>query len=291
MKNKGTKYLVGCDPEVFLYSTTGAQGFVSAHDIVKGTKEEPFPVPGGSIQKDGTSAEFNIIPASSAEEFTTHIKQALTSLQNEVQKVNRGLSIKVVPVAVFEKEYFKNLPESAKAFGCQADFNAHTSKMTTFKGTKEPFRTGAGHLHMGWTEAENILDDSHIYDCEAVTKQLDASLYLMSLLWDDDDKRRSLYGLMGAYRPKTYGVEYRSLSNVFVKDPDLHRYVFEASVRAATLLDEGTELFDETWGKYLIRTIREGLTLSKETLLNYHNHLVEQYKFPTLPTYYLEADQ
>ena len=61
---------------------------------------------------------------------------------------------------------------------------------------------------------------------------MDATLGLASLLFDPDTKRRSLYGKAGAFRPKSYGVEYRVLSNRWIKGIPLMRYVYNLSFLA-----------------------------------------------------------
>lgn len=59
-----------------------------------------------------------------------------------------------------------------------------------------------------------------------VTQQLDFYLGLPSLLFDNDNKRRQMYGQPGSYRPKPYGVEYRVLSNKWLESDTLKRWVF-----------------------------------------------------------------
>src|SRR3546814_1862742 len=55
-------------------------------------------------------------------------------------------------------------------------------------------------------------------NCSDLVKQLDWYLGLWSLGKDKDKVRRSLYGKAGACRIKPYGVEYRVLSNFWIKN-------------------------------------------------------------------------
>jgi hypothetical protein len=53
-----------------------------------------------------------------------------------------------------------------------------------------------------------------------MVKVLDKSLYLQAWSWKagpDEDLRREVYGAKGAFRPKPFGVEYRSLSNSWLQ--------------------------------------------------------------------------
>lgn len=281
-------YSIGADPELFLVDGKGE--FRSAHDLVPGSKLMPFHVSKGAIQPDGTSAEFNINPALTEEEFLGNIKSVLKDLQKTIREKDPSLNLRVSPVAIFDKEYFSKLPGEALAFGCTPDFNAwDNGKMTEFEGTEEPFRTGAGHVHIGWTEREDPADMAHMYDCIEATKQLDAILYPMSLLWDKDNKRRQLYGKMGAFRPKSYGVEYRPLSNAWLADPDLQRWVFRASVKAMQLLDNKIKQvklwLDKDVKKFVDSTLKgEGYyTLDLRKL---HEIFTDDFGFAPLPPAY-----
>jgi hypothetical protein len=110
---------------------------------------------------------------------------------------------------------------------------------------KEPdasvgFRTGAGHVTMGWGNGFEI-DDDFIKVCGAFARMQDATNGLASLLYDQDTKRRSLYGKAGAFRPKHFGVEYRTLSNKWVKSKRLSTYVASRTFQVARLLMNGVE--------------------------------------------------
>lgn len=284
------KYTVGCDPELFLVDATGK--FRSAHDLIPGEKMQPFRVSKGAIQPDGTSAEFNIDPAMTEEEFMVNIRTVLSELQKTVQKKDPSLSLKVSPVAFFDKDYFGSLPPSALAFGCTPDYNAWTGKKTKFVPTKETFRTGAGHVHVGWTAFEDVADEAHVFDCQEGTKQLDSVLFPMSLLWDSDEKRRTLYGKMGAYRPKSYGFEYRPLSNAWIADPDLHRWVYKATVKAMELLDsfdKPVRIWKDADLTIILQRLLEEKFVGKNLLLDYHEVLTKELDFEPLPPAYLEG--
>lgn len=249
-----TNLTIGADPELFVYDRM-ADEFLSAHDLFPGTKWDPFPTAKGAIQVDGVAAEFNIAPASNSAEFRHNINQVYNTMSlilNKMSKSGTSLMLAASPVATFEKEYFNSLPEETKALGCNPDFNAYTGKPNDPPHTDEPFRTGAGHIHIGWTEDADINDVSHIADCVAVVKQLDATLFIPSLAWDHDSKRRTLYGAPGSYRPKSYGVEYRVLSNAWVTDPDIQEWLFDATKESVVALENGDHIYnDKQYKKFM----------------------------------------
>ena len=229
--------LIGADPEVFMRKD-GV--FVSAHGAVKGDKKNPHKVDKGAVQVDGMALEFNIDPASSADEFVDNITSVMSILGSMVPDYELVADL----VAHFGLEYIKAQPEEAQELGCDPDFNAWEDGAPNPRpdGDRD-FRTGAGHVHIGWTKDMDIGDPGHRQACIMLTKQLDYYLGLGSLMYDKDSKRRSMYGAAGAFRIKPYGVEYRVLSNAWLKSPNLIRWVYETTQKAVADLFEGKAAF------------------------------------------------
>jgi hypothetical protein len=258
---------IGTDPEVFVRDSAGK--YFSGHDLIPGTKENPHPVKSGAIQVDGVALEFNTYPAKTKDEFTKYINDVLHELEAEYKKFRPDLTIAMTPTATFDREYFDALPDKPKELGCTPDYNAYTGDQNEPPSTDEPFRTGSGHIHLGWTEWENPHDDAHFKRCCGLVRQLDAILYPASLLWDSDDKRRSLYGKIGAFRPKSYGVEYRPLSNAYLASKETQGRVFEIAMQAAddffggSIYEERQEVTD------FIHRIRSGENLSSNDVQAY----------------------
>ena len=236
--------LVGCDPEVFVKR---GKTFVSAHGMIPGTKEEPYVVPFGAVQVDGMALEFNIDPARNEEEFLHNIRSVLATLEGMIPE---GHKIEITPTATFSLKHFDLQPEKAKELGCDPDFNAYKDGDENDKpDNRSRMRAGAGHVHLGYTSGEDPKDPVHIIRCCTLVKHLDAYLGVPSLLWDDDTRRRSMYGKAGCFRPKPYGVEYRTLSNAWLRDDDHIRYVYRQSVAAIQSLMAG-ERFDKKYDRF-----------------------------------------
>lgn len=232
------KILVGCDPEVFV-----KQGgiFKSAFGLIQGDKANPYKVPRGAVQVDGMALEFNIDPASTEEEFCINVQDVFNTMKLMVP----DYEVVAVPVADFPFEYLATQPAAALELGCEPDYNAWQSKENKRPDGNRPMRTASGHVHIGWTNGENPLSRDHIDSCEQVVKQLDFYLGLPSLVYDADTRRRSMYGKAGAYRPKSYGVEYRTLSNVWLNSPELIKWVFRATKRGVLDVMNGKSLVDK----------------------------------------------
>lgn len=223
--NKSNVVLVGADPELFMRNPTSGQ-FISAHDRIPGTKLEPFKVPFGAVQVDGTALEFNIDPASTIEEFVHNIKSVREYMTNLVP----GFNVVAEPVAIFDDDYFKwEVPGYAQELGCMPDYNGWTRDMNPRPDPEgRPLRTASGHLHIGWTEGKDVEDHEHYFHCCQIARQLDFYLGIYSLLWDADGTRRALYGKAGAFRPKSYGLEYRVLSNRWLDSDPIMRWIYNS---------------------------------------------------------------
>jgi hypothetical protein len=220
MEIKGRTFKIGADPEFFVKKFGKLW---SAHNLIPGTKENPFKVDRGAVQVDGMALEFNIDPASTEQEFTRNLDTVLDRIVGMIP----GYEIFVEPVAEFGAEYIKEQPKEARELGCSPDFNAYTKAANPRPDGDVPFRTASGHIHIGWTDTPiDINDAGHLEACRALTKALDLYLGVPSLIWDRDEKRRTLYGAAGAFRPKSYGMEYRVLSNKWINIPHVRRLIW-----------------------------------------------------------------
>lgn len=230
--------LVGADPEIFMFQN-GVP--ISAHGMIRGNKHDPFVVKDGAVQVDGMALEFNIDPASTEDQFVHNI----TSVMETLKAMVPGYDLIATPVAEFGHDYIKAQPKEALELGCDPDFNAWKDGAVNPRPQGDnPFRTGAGHVHIGWTKDADIYDAGHVEAGIMLTKQLDFFLGLPSLFYDSDPKRRTMYGAAGAFRPKSYGVEYRVLSNAWLNDPKLMAWVYRNTVSATKRLIAGDAVYN-----------------------------------------------
>ena len=231
--------LVGADPEIFMMK--GGK-FVSAHGAVPGDKKNPHKVDKGAVQVDGMALEFNIDPAKNEQEFITNLTTVMATLKDMVP----GYDLNAVPVADFDEAVMLAQPQEALELGCEPDFNAwENGAVNPRPDGKVNFRTGAGHVHIGWGNDFDIGDPNHLEACCMVVKQLDYYLGLGSLLYEPDNRRRTMYGAAGAFRPKSYGVEYRVLSNAWLKDEKLMSWVYRNNITGIERLMEGKKAYED----------------------------------------------
>ena len=231
---------IGCDPEVFVKNSTGR--VISAHNLIPGTKASPYAVDFGAVQVDGMALEFNIEPTSNLWDFSEKVFSVVKTLKTMIPP---SYGLVVSPVADFEKEYIDKQPLEARQLGCDPDFNAYTGGMPNEKPNADVnFRTASGHIHIGWTKDVDVTHPDHLEACMMVTKQLDIALGSLESMWCPPNKRKELYGKLGTFRPKSYGVEYRVLSNAWLKSPRLARFVADATLTAVRSLLNGNRWYE-----------------------------------------------
>lgn len=251
--------LVGADPELFLKQDGS---FVSAFNVIPGTKEEPYPVNGGAIQVDGMALEFNIEPASSSQVFSRTVNTVMEELRKHVPS---EMEIVISSVAEFDKEYIEQQPDKATELGCDPDFSAYSMEQNTAPDAASTIRTAAGHLHLGWTENEDPFSNAHFSSAAEMAKQLDFVLGT-PLSWLDTDKRRtSMYGKAGSFRPKPYGMEYRVPSNIWLSSTGYMDSVWRRAFQGYSDLIGGRKYFD-MFGDIAQRAINDGDRDAVETI-------------------------
>lgn len=229
---------VGADPEVMLFDTKLSK-MASVIGHLGGTKRNPIPVKCGAVQEDNVMAEYNIDPATSADEFSNNheiVQGILEAMLPPNLILTRASSHE------YTKEQLESFGDAAFIMGCEPDFNVYefiNNPSPNARGTG--LRTAGGHVHIGY---DNPNEDSAIL----VGRACDLVMGLRSLIEDPDERRRELYGKAGAIRIKPYGMEYRTLSNYWVFDDKMRKEIFNRAVHAVWLVKMGHVTFDTTCG-------------------------------------------
>lgn len=236
---------VGADPELFVKA---GRHFLSGHLFECGTKAEPMKTKHAYIQNDGIALEINIKPARSRDEFVTNCNNALSDLRSFINRTNDKAELVARPSIFFGRKRLQALPPMAKILGCTPDYVAGSEEPNFPPDSDAPFRTGAGHIHIGWTEdADTSTGGDHFKLCTKIVQEMDYFVGLPSMLWDKDARRRTLYGKAGTFRVKPYGLEYRTLSNAWLRNNNLMGFVYQQTVRCMHSAQSGRSLF-HYWG-------------------------------------------
>lgn len=212
---------------------------ISAIGIVGGTKSKPLSLQKGvKVQEDNVLVEFNIKPANSYEELYNNLQTALEVVTKHVKTKNSDLDLSI-QASNYMDPFELVLPE-AKEFGCDPEVIVWSNnKYTACCSPENTLRTAGGHIHVGYDE---VLKSTN----QKIIKYLDVNLGLPSLFLDFDDDRRELYGKSGSYRNKPYGVEYRTLSNFWINDLNLCKWVFETCEKAISIDDDTIKEYEDS---------------------------------------------
>lgn len=277
-------FLIGADPEVFV---TNKGKPVSAHGFLKGTKDAPMVVENGALQVDGMALEFNINPVSTQGDFYKSIKSVVGQLKMFLPE---GHKFSLDPVAEFGEEYIESQPHEAKELGCMPDYNAYTGEQNPVPNAKLPFRTSSGHVHVGWTKDANVNSPAHIEAAQFVAKQLDYSLGVLSLFFGNAEKtrkRRALYGKAGAYRVKSYGMEYRTTDSYWMRSRKHINLTYQIVMNSLVDLKDGYYYFDEDFAgisnENLQKIINEADLDGAQKLID-SSPILQQYELPKVYT-------
>lgn len=236
MSNKIQNIVLGTDPEAFLRNRKTKE-IVSAIGLIPGTKHAPYPItelgPGYFIQTDNVMVEW-CVPA------TNNYRELYHSIQKCIEYTNSvipgDLEVTVKASAFLDEKYLQN--EQALTFGCDPDFNAWTYMMNSSPSSRTNLRTAGGHIHIGY---DNPDDDASI----ELIRALDLYLGVPSIILDPDIERRKMYGKAGAFRIKSYGIEYRSLSNFWIKDHLIIKFIYNGVKKAVEFVNTGKSFTDE----------------------------------------------
>lgn len=221
---------LGTDPELFLVDRR-TNALIPACGKIGGTKGNALDLGDGfGLQEDNVMVEFNTPPTGDPTQF-------LESVQTGLRKTMDFVRTKIPEVDYdtgSERVFMYGLLDTpgARVFGCSPDFDAYNhgephnaldpGHLDTDIGA---WRFAGGHVHIGFHPNENVPKF-------VAASFADLFLGLRSIGEDNQPERRKLYGQPGRYRPTSYGIEYRTLSNYWIFQEN---YAYETGCRAFNL--------------------------------------------------------
>lgn len=203
---------LGMDPELFI----AKDGQIVGSERVIPEKGIPISLyySKSNVVRDGVQVELQPQPSTCRESLATNLKVAFMNLQNILHDTG------VVPVfdtvvEVGEQE-MSGLSEKSRILGCTPSRNSHDreAKIVIAKGYKK--RSAGGHIHMGLDQSVSKIMPVR----EKIVPLLDILVGNTSVLLDRDPhaaERRQVYGRAGEYRLPKHGLEYRTLSNYWLR--------------------------------------------------------------------------
>jgi hypothetical protein len=261
-------HTIGTDPEFFLKR---GKEYISAiphiGDEEHGTKYAPIAlttVDKACVQRDNVAVEFASPPVETKEEFVESIRGCLREISSMIPK---GTSLEAVPSANFPEAELDH-PE-AQQFGCDPDYDAWKVEQNEkpYCGIST-FRSCGGHVHVGGIQDDGtpIPGMEFLLEFEgklAMVRAMDIMLGVPSTVLDCSKAavaRRQLYGKAGCHRIPEHGIEYRTLSNYWLRSPELVMLVYSLTQDAVHLVQSGhlEELINTLSAEEIQRIINNG---------------------------------
>ena len=237
-------FYMGCDPEFFL-KTKDKRFIVGAEKAIPlkeglTIKSWHNATVNSAVICDGVQAELNPSPNGCRAYVADEIKACFKHLETHLKKHTPDIVPSFVPMAKVTKKEMKSLAPQSKIFGCSPSLN--TWKMPPeiplqdIDPEKYLVRTAGGHIHIGAVH-KDILSWIH-NNIEIVIQMMDYVVGNTCVLLDRDPsqvERRKTYGRAGEFRKQPWGLEYRTLSNFWLRSYQLMSFVLGLSRQTALM--------------------------------------------------------
>jgi hypothetical protein len=214
------RYRCGADPELFLAKTEG--GIVSSEHFIPADEKNET-----GVTQDGVQIEFHPPPSGCRAHVGNAIARSFCLLKREVLDKN-GLTLDFRQAITLSKKEMKNIGEKGKLLLCEPSHNNYTKDTgLTVDGATYPGRSLSGHLHFGGPHCWAWQSTRVVTDIPAMATRPRTTIQTMDLLLGNtcviidtsplNIERRKLYGRAGEYRLPKHGLEYRVLSNFWLR--------------------------------------------------------------------------
>lgn len=234
---------IPCDPMIgadieFFAKNKKTRDIIPCVGIIPGTKENPWSADdwqeGYALQEDNVMVEVNIPPQQSPGAFVTAVNTVKQYAQSEL--ANR-LDPRIRPSVTFAKRVVHHFTAAqldnpqAQLIGCDPDFDAYEGgNIRIPPKSVTNSRSCGGHVHLGGD-----------FKCPDFVAALFTELAVAAYLppsYMDTSERTEFYGAPGIFRPKEYGIEYRTPSNLWATDQDVMWAMGAATLHTARYLTQ-----------------------------------------------------
>lgn len=225
----------GSDPELFIEDKFGQ--LIPAFDFLPDQKEaaqynKDF---SSNMFEDGYQAEFNIPGTSCLDSTMYYLQAGLSGVLKRAREHNPNAKLSIKPTFDIPKARLESDDDSVVQFGCMPSKNVYGMQGKKGDGRDVPFRSAGGHIHLQLNSGQKRRIPEYVKALDAILGVSCVSLFGSF----DDVRRREYYGLAGEYRTPSHGLEYRTLSNVWLCHPTIAYIVFELARKVISLVDAG----------------------------------------------------
>lgn len=253
--------MISTDVEGFIRSPKG--DYIPAERVLGGSKGNAQAVGKGVVaHPDNVMAEFALAGPCKPENFQDRVQSAVRLLRKHIHP----LDIMFSPCVEFSDDWLKKA-KLAEEIGCEPDWQGDCMRISITTEQLGNYRGAGGHLHFDLNSQISPDYAATVCDC---TVGLAAVAY-----GEKQGRRRQFYGLPSLYRPKPYGLEYRTLSNWWVENSP--KEFFSLIKRLAYALEKVNELvliLPQMYHEQSVEAIEtENQELANKTLTKVYKHI------------------
>lgn len=211
--NRTSVYL-GADPEFFFSKKDKTRTVVGSELVLPGATHDVSR--GGKLIIDGVQAEMNPAPSMCRQSFGHNIYALIEEARRLAE--TKGLEINLDACIKMTKRQMDKLSDGAKGFGCKPSLNAYQDYVELPNPGTYLHRAAGGHIHLGKAYNPELAGTA---TNDEIVKILDIVVGNTCVMLDRDKgniERRKVYGRAGEYRVPAHGIEYRTLSNFWLKN-------------------------------------------------------------------------
>lgn len=206
----------GTDPEGFFASTENGR-IVGAEKVIpaKGIGPNSY----AQVVLDGVQFEMHPAANGNASSVGIQLHECFGAISAQLKAKEGKFKLDFTQVITVDETELLSLSEAARKLGCMPSFNFYRKRPIKVP-ENFPVRSAAGHLHLGLAAPLYSPYNNQDYRVNLVP-MLDLFVGIPTVLMDRDPlarERRKLYGHAGEYRFPAHGIEYRTVSNFWLKD-------------------------------------------------------------------------
>lgn len=223
-RHLGYPYTIGSDPEIFVTDKAGK--LLPAFEFLPSPKDKEkvhSPLYKQTIFWDGFQAEFNTRVGTCLAYHTDAVQDALNGLLLKANTYKKGAKLSIDSTIEVPMDLITEGKDEHVQFGCMPSLNVYGMKGLDADGRSIPLRSAGGHIHFGCGKMSEAQASNTVKMLDAILGVACVSLFAGY----DDPRRRTLYGLAGEYRLPAHGLEYRTLSNMWLSHPIIKHIVFD----------------------------------------------------------------
>lgn len=290
---------MGCDPEFFFATKKrrmirGAERTIPKTGLVLDESNyldkcawRSF---GEKVVLDGVQAEIHAKPHDCRAYLANEIHACFFRLRQHLEE-NPDLIPSFQSVVKIGKKELDSLSDDAKKFGCAPSKNTYRVKSKiTVDPAKYTTRSAGGHIHIGRCSTGSV---EALAKPEILVPVLDVLLGNTCVLLDRDPmmaERRKLYGKAGEYRTPAHGIEYRVLSNFWLRAYPLMSFVMSMTRFSVSVVAMGKDYYDALLSLVSLKDIQQAINKNDFNLALKNFNKITPFIEATTPADYLVAN-